>query len=707
MSGTEEEEDEEEEEEEEEDEEDVEEYIYPSDEEEDDEGGAAKPPPPPPAGLERLTSYEALDGAQAKNAMENMVLRVAGETGLTRPGVLILLRYLRWNADELIRRFKLGDLGDAMEAAGVALSSDGEAGNGSGGGEGGAGSSGKDTFTCFVCFEDVAVDRGRALVCNHRFCSECWADGLRVAISSGAPGEQSALGLTCMLPKCRLTVDEPLWRASLGAEDYAKYEHLLALSFVDDNDAATWCPEAGCGNVVCNSVRRRNVACGAGHAFCFRCSEAPHAPCSCDEQRVWAANVEAKEKSGVMSKLDDVKLCPNPECRTKSTRISGCMFLTCPSCKCNWCWQCGDWGSIKGRPAPHHVGTCNKPPDKKWMNDSSNAFANDGRFRFYKEKADGHMQSLEFAEQQKLAAIAMHDEILELLTKLAAESHPFAALSCDGEDSLSSSSSSTSSSSTSFSSSSSAPATWQCVACTYASNPITSFECAMCRKTEASTNAENQAKARAKQQHQHQHQHQQGGGAGGGGGGGGGGVFGIPSGAGAGGASSTAKTSSTWTEPLRYEKGGKGASQLRMFQNRNVLADASDTLARCRRVLAWTFIWAFFERDDRVRALFEMPQSDLARYTEQLSGLIETRSPSFIVANIDKIVSLNGIVSGFLSRMENYERPGGERVVEDEDEEEKGGAVAGGGRQGGGAAEENKKSNEKASGIKSLFQQDL
>ena len=90
------------------------------------------------------------------------------------------------------------------------------------------------------------------------------------------------------------------------------------------------------------------------------------------------------------------------------------------------------------------------------------------------------------------------------------------------------------------------------------------------------------------------------------------------------------------------------------------------------------------------------------------SGLFTCRSrASFIVANIDKIVSLNGIVSGFLSRMENYERPGGERVVEDEDEEEKGGAVAGGGRQGGGAAEENKKSKEKASGIKSLFQQDL
>ena len=43
-----------------------------------------------------------------------------------------------------------------------------------------------------------------------------------------------------------------------------------------------------------------------------------------------------------------------------------------------------------------------------------------------------------------------------------------------------------------------------------------------------------------------------------------------------------------------------------MFQNRNVLADASDTLSRCRGVLAFSFIWAFFERDDRIRELFEM-----------------------------------------------------------------------------------------------------
>ena len=61
------------------------------------------------------------------------------------------------------------------------------------------------------------------------------------------------------------------------------------------------------------------------------------------------------------------------------------------------------------------------------------------------------------------------------------------------------------------------------------------------------------------------------------------------------------------------------------------------------------------------------------RYTEQLSGLIEKRSPAFIVGHIDQIVALNGLVSGFLSKIEYYERPGGERaspVAEGEDEED-------------------------------------
>ena len=81
----------------------------------------------------------------------------------------------------------------------------------------------------------------------------------------------------------------------------------------------------------------------------------------------------------------------------------------------------------------------------------------------------------------------------------------------------------------------------------------------------------------------------------------------------------------------------------------------------------------------------DRPQADLVRYTEQLSGLIEKRSPAFIVGHIDQIVALNGLVSGFLSKIEYYERPGGERaspVAEGEDEEdaEDGGGASGGGK---------------------------
>lgn len=45
-----------------------------------------------------------------------------------------------------------------------------------------------------------------------------------------------------------------------------------------------------------------------------------------------------------------VKPCPNPGCRTPTTKISGCMYLNCTKCGFPWCWQCGQWG-----PDTHHV----------------------------------------------------------------------------------------------------------------------------------------------------------------------------------------------------------------------------------------------------------------------------------------------------------------------------------------------------------------
>lgn len=83
-------------------------------------------------------------------------------------------------------------------------------------------------------------------------------------------------------------------------------------------------------------------------------------------------------------------------------KIDGCMYLKCTGCKCNWCWQCGDFGGGKTeRPLPHHTYTCNDPKNEEWVKSGSNLFDNDGRFLWYMERFDNHNDSLVISKKQK------------------------------------------------------------------------------------------------------------------------------------------------------------------------------------------------------------------------------------------------------------------------------------------------------------------
>ena len=46
---------------------------------------------------------------------------------------------------------------------------------------------------------------------------------------------------------------------------------------------------------------------------------------------------------------------------------------------------------------------------------------------------------------------------------------------------------------------------------------------------------------------------------------------------------------------------------------------AVQLLIRCRRTLAFTFVYAFFIKDDRARKLFEFAQGELEKYTASIS----------------------------------------------------------------------------------------
>lgn len=77
------------------------------------------------------------------------------------------------------------------------------------------------------------------------------------------------------------------------------------------------------------------MVCSAGHRFCFYHSIAHSAtPGACQAYMIQLA----KERSRVQ-RLACAKTCPG--CGVMTERAEGCTHMTCPSCKANWCWVCG------------------------------------------------------------------------------------------------------------------------------------------------------------------------------------------------------------------------------------------------------------------------------------------------------------------------------------------------------------------------------
>lgn len=121
---------------------------------------------------------------------------------------------------------------------------------------------------------------------------------------------------------------------------------------------------------------------------------------------------KTKGKDAKLAKNDNVKPCPNPKCNTPTTKISGCMYLHCSSCREYWCWQCGDWGGGPSkRPQPHHVYDCNNPINRDWLTAGADMFTNDGRWAFYFERYNNHAGALKFAEKQVAEAQTKMDDM--------------------------------------------------------------------------------------------------------------------------------------------------------------------------------------------------------------------------------------------------------------------------------------------------------
>jgi len=324
-------------------------------------------------GTTAVPAVQSLTAADCSTQQARAVERVR-ELGPSRGDALLLLRHFKWDvaaleeafvadAERVSRAARLASTGAATAVAPPAPGA---------------------TFECAICFDDTTEHY--AMQCGHRFCRSCWVQHLTVSIETPddscldtrCPAYQvspacrrgpfffSATPLT-FRPQCGLAVSADDVQHVLGLESSGcrQYSAALVRSFVDDSPRRKPCPGRDCDHVVEVAAGTATegvpytLSCGQGHRWCWTChADKGHMPADCQFLEPWDRSVKHQSGSigGKAAKNLNIRNCPNPKCKVITEKESGCNYLRCSRCTCNWCWQCGDWGGgTSGRELPHHV----------------------------------------------------------------------------------------------------------------------------------------------------------------------------------------------------------------------------------------------------------------------------------------------------------------------------------------------------------------
>ena len=183
------------------------------------------------------------------------------------------------------------------------------------------------SFSCPICDDDVAIADSYSLGDGHRFCTSCWRDYLSSAVSNG----RTVLSTPCPAYQCVELCHPSTFKLLCPPPDYARYSSYALRSYVEDNVNMRWCTSPGCPYAL-HAFHRglQSVSCPLGHSFCFQCQEEAHEPCSCAQLQAW------KEKNALESDnahwiIANTKRCP--QCTVRIEKNQGCNHITCRACK--------------------------------------------------------------------------------------------------------------------------------------------------------------------------------------------------------------------------------------------------------------------------------------------------------------------------------------------------------------------------------------
>eukprot|EP00747_Dinoflagellata_sp_TGD_P167138 gnl/TRDRNA2_/TRDRNA2_191064_c0_seq1.p1 gnl/TRDRNA2_/TRDRNA2_191064_c0~~gnl/TRDRNA2_/TRDRNA2_191064_c0_seq1.p1 ORF type:complete len:405 (-),score=72.27 gnl/TRDRNA2_/TRDRNA2_191064_c0_seq1:84-1199(-) len=256
-------------------------------------------------------------------------------------------------------------------------------------------------FRCPLCFEDVALEAGVTLDCDHRLCSACFGDYCEQKISEGQVMEDE---LVCpivgaggsAMKACRCTITVEQVRGTVSTEVFKRFLEFRVNNWRPNksHERMVICPIADCCRFVV-AQEREKVQCPRCHRqLCLKCMQVDHRGESCEEAarrlKKEAATAEVDRQFEEMVEAQGWTRCPR--CKVPTEIESGCYFMQCPSEQCrgrtHFCYLCGveldGEDHVPGRSkkhfpkGPYNAVCINVPEDSKQSKASIRAQEQDG-----------------------------------------------------------------------------------------------------------------------------------------------------------------------------------------------------------------------------------------------------------------------------------------------------------------------------------------
>ncbi|EJD52338.1 hypothetical protein AURDEDRAFT_111086 [Auricularia subglabra TFB-10046 SS5] len=197
---------------------------------------------------------------------------------------------------------------------------------------------------CLICCDENPANMS-SLLCNHNFCSDCWAEYLK-----GKIRDEGECQIKCMAEDCSVLVPDSFIKETCDAAVYARFEELILRHYVAHTKNLKYCPYPSCiYTISCSSAPPSSlttvvptVTCKKGHAFCFGCPiEGDHRPLICAVSKLWLQKCRDDSETANWIK-SNTKECS--KCQSTIEKNGGCNHMTCRKCKHEFCWVCmGPW----------------------------------------------------------------------------------------------------------------------------------------------------------------------------------------------------------------------------------------------------------------------------------------------------------------------------------------------------------------------------